>query len=271
MKKHSAIQFVFFYMAVLVFSGQSIAADLPVSGVFNNRQCVQCHEKTDADLIDGWRASSHAKSESVIDCVACHGIEHDSAAINSRQDRVCIECHGGDKDPVVHSYSGSKHGVLMKIEATRWDWTKPLAMANYRAPGCAYCHMHAAEHNVSLSVRQDIMQASENVQDVMQVVCQDCHAPRYIARLMENGEAMLEIARKKVREADVLIERASSEFTEQQLLPIRQQRLKMQQHLTNVSLGVGHQSPDYQWWHGQPALDGDLLRIKGFIQELSLQ
>jgi hypothetical protein len=30
---------------------------------------------------------------------------------------------------------------------------------------------------------------------------------------------------------------------------------------------VGHQSPDYQWWHGQPALDGDLLRIKGVVAE----
>jgi len=39
-------------------------------------------------------------------------------------------------------------------------------------------------------------------------------------------------------------------------------------HLKNVYLGVGHQSPDYQWWHGQPALDGDLLRIKGALGEL---
>jgi hypothetical protein len=39
----------------------------------------------------------------------------------------------------------------------------------------------------------------------------------------------------------------------------------MQTHARNVRLGAGHQSPDYQWWHGQPALDGDLLRIKGLI------
>jgi len=39
-------------------------------------------------------------------------------------------------------------------------------------------------------------------------------------------------------------------------------------HLKNLYLGIGHQSPDYQWWHGQPALDGDLLRIKGAVGEL---
>lgn len=37
-------------------------------------------------------------------------------------------------------------------------------------------------------------------------------------------------------------------------------------HLKNVCLGVGHQSPDYQWWHGQPALD--MPRIKGAVGEL---
>jgi hypothetical protein len=30
---------------------------------------------------------------------------------------------------------------------------------------------------------------------------------------------------------------------------------------------VGHQSPDYQWWHGQPALDGDLIRIRDAMDE----
>ena len=224
--------------------------------MLSNGQCIQCHEKTQADLIERWRTSLHAKSASLVDCVACHGTAHDNVAIKARQDQVCINCHGGAKDPVVHSYSSSKHGVLMKMEATRRDWTKPLATANYRSPGCAYCHMHAGEHDVGISVRQDIMQESENVQDVMRAVCMDCHSPRYITRLLENGEAMLEIARKKVREADVLIKQAASEFSEQQLLPLRQQRLKMQQHLANVSLGAGHQSSDYQGWHGQPALDG---------------
>jgi hypothetical protein len=36
-------------------------------------------------------------------------------------------------------------------------------------------------------------------------------------------------------------------------------------HLANVRLGAGHQSPDYQWWHGQPALDGDLIRRREVV------
>ena len=268
MKTYNIIQFLFLSITLSALSGFSFAADSSLSGVLNNEQCIQCHEKTNATLIEQWRSSVHAKSEAQVDCVACHGTAHEDVAIRARQDQACVECHGGVKDPVVHSYSTSKHGVLMKMEAAQYDWRKPLAMANYRSPGCAYCHMHAAEHDVSVGVRRDIMQKSEAVQDAMRAVCADCHAPRYIARLLENGEAMLEVARMKIREVDALIAQAAGKFSEQQLSPIRQQRLKMQQHLANVSLGAGHQSPDYQWWHGQPALDGDLLRIKGMISEL---
>lgn len=79
---------------------------------------------------------------------------------------------------------------------------------------------------------------------------------------------MLEIARKKLREADALIEQAEKIFTNDELDFAKKQFKKMQHHFKNVHLGVGHQSPDYQWWHGQPALDGDLLRIKDSIGEL---
>lgn len=37
------------------------------------------------------------------------------------------------------------------------------------------------------------------------------------------------------------------------------------QTLRNLRLGIGHQSPDYQWWYGHAALDGDLLRIKSAL------
>lgn len=243
---------------------------LQIQGVFDNQRCIQCHQLTERKLVDDWRNSIHAKSRPVIDCVSCHGDEHDKEKLNARRDSTCTECHGGEQGPVVHSYSSSKHGALMRIESNQQNWTKPLSMASYRMPGCGYCHMHSGSHDVSASVRTNSVEAtsSEAAQDYVRAVCQDCHSPRYITRLLENGNAMLEIARKKVREADALIKQASSVFTGEELTQVRMQRVKMQQHLINVYLGVGHQSPDYQWWHGQPALDGDLLRIKGAISDL---
>ena len=46
---------------------------------------------------------------------------------------------------------------------------------------------------------------------------------------------------------------------------VRGELASVARHLANVRLGAGHQSPDYQWWHGQPALDGDLIRLREVV------
>jgi len=255
-----------------MFSFQVFAKEniVPTSSISENKVCIQCHEKEDNQLINDWQNSVHAKVKPVVDCISCHGNDHIEAIVQSRHDQTCIPCHGGKQAPVAHSYSSSKHGTLMKLEKSSYDWNLPFELANYRAPGCGYCHMHQSNHNVSTTVRHDLMNdlETEVVQNNMRTVCQDCHSPRYISRLFSNGEAMLEIARKKYREANNLIEQATTEFGTENLATANRQLIEMQQHLKNVHLGTGHQSPDYQWWHGQPALDGDLLRIKDSVGEL---
>ncbi|VAX13899.1 hypothetical protein MNBD_GAMMA24-375 [hydrothermal vent metagenome] len=264
---------VFGWLLFLVASSVTAAGIAP-DGSFDNMNCIGCHEKRDNELVKAWRVSAHGKDKSVADCVACHGNSHDGATVKARQDETCIACHGGQKNPVVHSYANSKHGLILKLERKTWNWTRPLAQANYRTPGCAYCHMHAAEHNVSAMVRNaDLLQKDskemESIKDATRQVCQDCHAPRYISRLFDNGEKMLEIARMKVREARDLLSQARKQYTREELKPAEERYQEMRSvHLKNVYLGIAHQSPDYQWWYGQPALDGDLLRIKGAISEL---
>lgn len=240
------------------------------SGNIDNQTCIECHEKINPQLINDWKNSIHARTQPVIDCVSCHGSLHKKIAAHARPDKTCIECHGGDKSPAVHSYTSSKHGIIMRLEKNTYDWQQPLAQANYRAPGCSYCHMHDSNHNINSLSRASLMdkKAADNNETSIRSVCQDCHAPRYITRLLVNGENMLEIARKKVREGNGLIEQASALFSESELKPARQLMEKMQHHLKNVYLGVAHQSPDYQWWHGHPALDGDLIKIKGIVSEL---
>ena len=265
---------VFCLLAVTenIYAGEEVPS---ATMVLDNAACIQCHNKHDSALVRDWENSAHARVKPAVDCVSCHGARHSNMAATARHDESCTNCHGGEKAPVAHSYSSSKHGTLMRIEKNGYDWSQPLQSANYRTPGCGYCHMHSGNHNVSKSVRHELMtnDSVEAVQDYTRSVCQDCHSPRYITRLLENGEAMLEIARKKVREASALINQAEKNrenmtLDESGLLAARRQLEKMRQHLTNVQLGIGHQSPDYQWWHGQPALDGDLLRIKDSIGEL---
>lgn len=261
-----------FFILVLVFISVQIHAEnkSAPTGKFENKACIQCHEKNNSRLIKDWKMSIHASTQPVTNCVTCHGKLHQQAASHARRDSICIDCHGGKKAAVVHSYTSSKHGVIMQLEKNSYDWQQPLSMANYRAPGCSYCHMHNADHNVNSMTRHSLMDKNSagEIEGKIRSVCQDCHAPRYITYLLANGENMLEIARKKVREASELIKQASVEFSADKLKPAREIVKLMQKHLRNVYLGAGHQSPDYQWWHGQPALDGDLLRVKGVIDEL---
>ncbi len=267
------LRIVFGWLLFFVASSVTVAG-MPPAGSFNNAACISCHEKQDSELVKAWRISAHAKDKPIANCVACHGDSHNGAASKARRDETCINCHGGYKAPVVHSYAYSKHGLILRIEKNKWDWTQPLAHANYRTPGCAYCHMHAGGHNVSAMIRDaDLLKENKkqikSIKDAARQVCQDCHAPRYISRLFDNGEKMLEIARMKVREARNLLLQASKQYTAVELKPAEKRYQEMLSvHLENVYTGIAHQSPDYQWWYGQPALDGDLLRIKGAISEL---
>ncbi|WJW76505.1 multiheme c-type cytochrome [Thiohalobacter sp. IOR34] len=230
--------------------------------------CVGCHEERDAALVADWQASGHGGLAA--GCAACHGEDHEAALERSRRDSACIDCHGGGRAPVVHSYTSSKHGVIMRLEAGGMDWNRPLKDANYRVPGCAYCHMHAGRHGAPVA-SQGAEAEDGQARTRYPVVCQECHAPRYVTRLFDNGRRMLAVGRMKLREAEALVASVARMLGEEALAPARERLVKMRHHLHNVRLGIGHQSPDYQWWHGQPALDGDLLRIKGLIGRLQRQ
>ena len=220
------------FLIVSMFSFQVFAKEYiaPTSTISENRDCIECHEKEDKLLINDWQNSVHAKVKPVVDCISCHGNSHKRAIVKSRHDQTCIPCHGGKEAPVAHSYSSSKHGTLMQLEKNSYDWNLPFVLANYRAPGCGYCHMYKSNHNVSTTVRHDLMNDldTERVQNSMRAVCQDCHSPRYVTRLFANGEAMLEIARKKYREANNLIEQAATEFGAEKLAAANSQLIKMQ-------------------------------------------
>lgn len=90
----------------------------------------------------------------------------------------------------------------MLLEKNTYDWSQSFELANYRSPGCGYCHMQQDNHNVSATIRHNLISEltsdleAEKVEDKIRAVCQDCHSPRYITRLFSNGKDMLEIARK---------------------------------------------------------------------------
>lgn len=255
--------------ALLSSGGAGVHAAGRPGGPVDAAQCVSCHAAAQPALVQAWRDSGHGAGG--VSCLACHGAVHDAAA-KARRDETCMGCHGGTEASVAHSYATSKHGLIVKLEAPHWDWTQPLRAANYRAPGCAYCHFHRGGHDtrrmLTPAEADTVSAEAQRARDSANAVCYDCHAPRYVGRLSEGGARMLDIARMKQREAHALIEAARHEHTDAELVQAMELLARMQRHVTNVRLGAGHQSPDYQWWHGQPALDGDLLRIKGELSRL---
>ena len=157
------------------------------------------------------------------------------------KDAECIACHGPDS-PEVQGWRLSKHGVLVRISSPG------------RAPGCVDCHGAEAHRPADPGA--------------MPERCGKCHSPRYLDTLAANGQRMLAVGEMKQREALALLTQARRQFPAERLKAMEDPYHHLQKHLRNIRLGVGHQSPDHQWWHGHPALDGDLLRIKGAYDDL---
>ena len=100
-------------------------------------------------------------------------------------------------------------------------------------------------------------------------LCQQCHSSRYIGELESNGRKMLELGEMKLREAAAVLALAQKEFPADKLREIEALYHSMEtKTMMALRAGIAHQSPDYQWWHGHPALDGKLLRIKGELNRL---
>lgn len=245
-------------LSLLFFYSSFVAAENPM-GEFKQSECVACHQQRAPGLIKGWRESRHRQDNQPVACTACHGALHESAALEARRGESCSQCHGGETGAIVHSYSSSKHGVINRIEARETDWNQPLQGGNYRAPNCAYCHASGGEHRMEKRM----------VRREMGWVCQHCHAPRFVAEQQANGIKMAELGEMKLREAKRLVETARQAFPAEQLALMEQLYHEMEaETMKALRLGIGHQSPDYQWWHGHPALDGKLLRIKGELTRL---
>ena len=170
----------------------------------------------------------------------------------------CVGCHSG---PAEKSYALSKHGVIARLEAGR-----TRAGAPPRAPTCVTCHPSQARRPAT--PHHDNPRARERARAAATATCGDCHAPRYVAVQLDVAARSLAIGEMKRREAQALVESARGDAD-----PTASARIEtlyaslVATDLRSLRLGLGHQSPDDQWWLGQAALDGSLLRIKGALSE----
>ncbi len=175
-------------------------------------------------------------------------------ALPAMAGKTCVDCHAGAAE---RSYALSKHGVIARIEAGR---------ERRRTPDCAACHAFEArapapQHYVKKTSRTEAREQAT-------AGCGACHSPRYVTDQLAAAQRGLAIGEMKRREAEALIELARKEMTAAELAQIEKLLASLRdENLRDLRLGLAHQSPDYQWWLGQAALDGSLLRIKGALGE----
>lgn len=167
--------------------------------------------------------------------------------------KTCVDCHG---DGATKSWALSKHGVIVKLEAGR---------ERRRAPDCAGCHTIEAATPTLPHYRRKA--SREQARLAAWDGCRACHAPRYTTEHHAAAQRGLEVGQMKQREAAALLDAARKETTGAELAHIEALHAGLLGNLRDLRLGLAHQSPDYQWWLGQAALDGSLLRIKGALGE----
>ena len=128
----------------------------------------------------------------VTSCLACHSVavkcdschtRHLFSAAEARRPEACVTCHSGPPHPDDETYFASAHGRLYRAEGRQWDWSKPLAKGNYKAPTCAYCHMDGGRHQVAhksiwkFGIREvnPLTSRNEVRRNQWVALCSDCH------------------------------------------------------------------------------------------------
>ncbi|BBO22080.1 hydroxylamine reductase [Candidatus Desulfobacillus denitrificans] len=127
-------------------------------------------------------------------CDTCH-TRHEFSVAESRKPQACATCHNGVDHNNWEAYSLSKHGKVVEIMGSKWNWDVPLkdafAKGGQSAPTCQSCHMEYQgkfSHNMVRKVRWANYPAvpgiAENIKDdwserrleAWVKTCTNCHS-----------------------------------------------------------------------------------------------
>jgi len=177
--------------------------------------CDPCHAQAGATLPADWdeEEQKYIDTRSLTyrnGCMACH-TRHQFSLEEARKPEACHTCHMGPDHPNFEAYMSSKHGSIYSALGDQWDFTVPMAEAEWEAPTCAYCHMvyvdkeggRSTSHNMTRKIiwgmgvqpaggqLKDITQTPENQEkrNEMVRVCMTCHSEDKARGYLESADA----------------------------------------------------------------------------------
>jgi len=129
--------------------------------------CIECHQKTNPDIVTDWRISRHSEVE--VGCADCHGDGHqttnDVAKVKIPTPDTCGECH----EAQVKQFKGGKHAMawasLKAMPTFHWQ---PMAMTD-GMKGCGACH------KIGLKTPQEIKDLKQTSAGFGVASCDACH------------------------------------------------------------------------------------------------
>jgi hypothetical protein len=147
---------------------------VPLHAQMYAHKCVSCHKQITPGIVADWQVSAHSANE--VDCAACHGADHQSAADVSRA-RIptpenCAICHPGR----VEEFTAGKHAkawVAMKAMPTA-HW-QPMAMME-GMKGCGGCH------KIGLKTEAEIRDLKKGGGGFGVASCDACHTRHTFSR-----------------------------------------------------------------------------------------
>ncbi|MBW9264970.1 MAG: hydroxylamine oxidoreductase [Candidatus Thiodiazotropha sp. (ex. Lucinisca nassula)] len=113
-----------------------------VTGIFEGKLCVQCHEGITPGIVADWRASSHSQGDNPVYCSDCHGNDHQKLQMPTPA--VCANCHekqhGEFQDEARYGFPSHVLAMERAVDAPHFA-DKPKA----EVQSCVQCHSVATK------------------------------------------------------------------------------------------------------------------------------
>jgi hydroxylamine dehydrogenase len=145
----------------------SIVVGLTPAAGFSAEACVDCHKNTTPNIVTDWQISKHGQTG--IDCSACHGDQHTSAAdvakVQIPTPDTCATCH----EEKVKQYKAGKHAFAWTaMKAMPTMHFQPSIMAE-GMKGCGGCH------KIGIKTAAEIKDLKKNSPGFGTASCDACH------------------------------------------------------------------------------------------------